>query len=128
MRLTPKMTKENGFPFYSLVKKEKIGEPRSIEVLYFDEIYLGSSISQSEYLIQRIEKLNLPLISYLVEGNSCWNIGKAETLRIILYGKKSYKKAIKLIKFLQNKYSISIENISLNFEDKSFIKEIIKAT
>lgn len=129
MRLTPKFKKEKGFQYQSYIIKTFSENPRGIEVLYFDDAYQNNFISQPEYFTKRIDDLQISPINYLIEGENCWKIMEGgEILRIIFFGRKSYKKTIDLLNRLMNKYSLKIEDIILGFEDRNFIKKIEKTT
>ena len=128
MRLKTSFKKEKGFQYnYSTIEYDP-APPQHIEILYFDDAYSSSFISQSEYFVQRRDHPLLQSISYIVEGKNCWKIiDGGETIRIILFGKRSYDKAVKLLKMLLDKYSLTLDSVTIGFEDHLFIKEIIKA-
>ena len=127
MRLNPELKKEKGLQYQSYIVKSFPEIPKSIEILYFDDAYQNNFISQPEYFAKRINDLQIEPINYLIEGKNCWKIMEGgEVLRIIIFGKKSYKKTIDLLKRLMNKYSLKTEDIILGFEDKDFIKKIKK--
>lgn len=129
MRLSPEFKKEKGFQYQSYIIKTFSEIPKSIEILFFDDAYQNNFISQPEYFTKRIDDLQITPINFLIEGENCWKIMEGgEVLRIIIFGKKSYNKALILLKRLMIQYSIGIDNIILGFEDKNFIKEIKKTT
>lgn len=128
MRIRTKFKKEKGFQYNSYILKNDPVPPQQIEVFLLDDAYQNSFISQPEYFIQRIEDLPISSISYFVENRECWKIADGgETIQIIIFGKRSYQKTIELLKLLLNKYSLALDSIVLNFEDKNFIKELVKA-
>lgn len=129
MRLNPEFKKEKGFQYQSYIIKTFSEIPKNIEILFFDSAYQNNFISQPEYFTKRINDLQISPINYLIEGENCWKIMEGgEILRIIIFGKKSYKKTIDLLNRLMNKYSLETEDIVLGFEDKNFIKKIKKTT
>lgn len=129
MRLSPEFKKEKGFQYQSYIIKTFSEIPESIEILFFDDAYQNNFISQPEYFTKRINDLQITPINFLIEGENCWKIMEGgKVLRIIIFGRKSYNKALILLKRLMIQYSIGIDNIILGFEDKNFIKEIKKTT
>lgn len=128
MRIRTKFKKEKGFQYNSYILKNDLAPPQQIEVFLLDDAYQNSFISQSEYFIQRIEDLPISSIGYFVENRECWKVmDGGEIIQIVVFGKRSYQKTIELLELLLNKYSLALDSIVLNFEDKNFIKELVKA-
>lgn len=129
MLISPKNFEyQNGLKInnYKLDNSEPM-KPVRIEVFLFEKIKLNSYTSQAEFFCRRALFNEIETPSFFVDRFAAWSLLELKrTIRIIILGEESKTNALKLIKFLCNKYKIPFSQLTLNFFDLDFIKSLLK--
>lgn len=104
---------------------EEEPNPKEIQVLFFDEVKTSSYTSQSEFMTRRAAMQEIEDFTYFVDSVEIWKFkGGGTTIQIGLMGERGKRNCLKLLRYLIDKYSISLENITLGFFDPKFISQL----
>lgn len=126
MPLTPQsIEKYNSLKVNKYILNSKKEKPTSIEIKLFDELYIGSFTSLAEFMSRRCFFNEMEPPHYFVDNISAWKLLEGgPVITIVICGEKGKCNAIKLIKVLCQQFNLGINQITLGFEDLTFVKQI----